>query len=53
MSRAVQQYPERLRAVRERLTATNINDPALSYCIAGLARVEEVLRRPLRVVVLG
>jgi hypothetical protein len=53
MSKATQKYPERLRAVRERLIGTNISDPALIYCIAGLARVEEVLRRPLRVVVLG
>ncbi len=53
MSSAILQYPERLKAARERLVGTNINDPALSYCIAGLARVEEVLRRPLRVVILG
>ncbi|MCC7251782.1 hypothetical protein [Hyphomicrobium sp.] len=53
MSRASAQYPERLRAARERLIATNINDAALNYCIEGLARVEEVLRRPLRVVILG
>lgn len=53
MSRASEQFPERLRAARERLVATNINDPALGYCIAGLGRVEEVLRKPLGVVILG
>lgn len=53
MSRASQEVSERLRAARERLIETNINDPALAYCVAGLARVEEVLRKPLRVVVLG
>jgi len=53
MNSAILQYPERLKAARERLIGTSINDPALNYCIAGLARVEEVLRRPLRVVVLG
>lgn len=53
MTRAALQYPERLRSVRERLVATNINDTALSYCIEGLARIEQVLRRPLRVVILG
>lgn len=53
MSRASEQFHERLRAARERLVATNINDPALGYCIAGLGRVEEVLRKPLGVVILG
>jgi hypothetical protein len=53
MSSAILQYPERLKAARERLIGTNINDPALNYCIAGLSRVEDVLRRPLRVVILG
>lgn len=47
------QVPERLRAARERLVGTNINDEALAVCISGLARIEEALRRPLRVVVLG
>lgn len=47
------QYPDRLRAARERLIATNITDEALNVCIAGLARVEGALRRPLRIVVLG
>ncbi len=53
MRRASQQYPERLRAVRERLMATHIDDPALGHCIAGLERLEALLRRPLRVAVLG
>lgn len=53
MSSPSLQFPERLKAARERLIETNINDEALNVCISGLARVEEVLRRPLRVVVLG
>ena len=53
MRRVTHQYPERLRAVRERLIATNIDDPAIGHCITGLQRLEAVLRRPLRVVVLG
>ncbi len=53
MTSVIDQFPNRLQAARERLIETNINDPALSYCIAGLARVEEVLRRPPRVVILG
>lgn len=47
------QFPERLRAARERLIGTNIADEALAVCISGLARIEEALRRPLRIVVLG
>lgn len=53
MSRESVDFSERLKAARERLIATNINDPALAVCIAGLERLEEVLRKPLRVVVLG
>ena len=53
MSRASQHYAERLKAARERLIETNISDPALTYCVAGLARVEDVLRKPLSVVILG
>ncbi len=53
MSRASEQYLRRLKSARERLAATNINDPALTFCISGLSRVEEALQRPLRVVVLG
>jgi hypothetical protein len=42
-----------LGAARERLVETRLTDTALTYCIAGLARMEEALRRPLRVVILG
>lgn len=47
------QYPDRLRAARERLIGTKITDEALNVCISGLQRVEGALRRPLRIVVLG
>lgn len=47
------QFPERLRAARERLIGTNIADEALAVCISGLARIEDALRQPLRIVVLG
>lgn len=53
MDSVTRQYPEQLRAVRSRLLGTRIKDEALSACIAGLARLEGALRRPLRVVVLG
>ena len=43
----------RLRDARERLAATKLDDPALSVCVAGLRRLEEVLSRPIRVVILG
>lgn len=46
-------YCDQLRSVGERLGRANLSDPALGACVAGLARVEEVLRRPLRVVILG
>jgi len=53
MTSVIDQFPNRLRAARERLVETNINDPALTYLITGLARVEGILRRPVRVVILG
>ncbi|HEX2841829.1 hypothetical protein [Hyphomicrobium sp.] len=53
MSRASELFLKRMAAARERLLATRISDPALAYCVAGISRVEESLRRPLRVVVLG
>lgn len=53
MSKASEEFLRRLRQARERLIATNINDPALDVCISGLARMEEAVGRPLRVVILG
>jgi len=53
MSSAADEFRRRLKDARERLVATNINDPALGACISGLARVEAALARPLRVVILG
>jgi hypothetical protein len=53
MSRASQQLVQQLRTARERLSATRLSDKALAYCVAGLARMEEVLDRPLRVTILG
>ncbi|WP_295556774.1 hypothetical protein [uncultured Hyphomicrobium sp.] len=53
MSRESVEFAERLKAARERLVATNINDAALAVCISGLGRLEEALRKPLRVVILG
>lgn len=53
MSHASQQLVQRLRAARDRLSATNINDPALAACVSGLERVAAALSRPLSVVVLG
>lgn len=53
MSRSSDHLRRRLRGARERLIATNIDDPALSVCISGIARMENALRRPLRVVILG
>ncbi|MGE3229064.1 MAG: hypothetical protein AB7J30_06465 [Hyphomicrobium sp.] len=53
MTSVIDQFPSRLKAARERLIETNINDPALTYLITGLARVEDILRRPPRVVILG
>ena len=53
MSKASEQFIRRIGEARKRLVATNINDPALAVCIPGLARMEEAVRRPLRVVILG
>lgn len=53
MSKASQDLVARLRKARERLAATNINDPALAVCVSGLNRVEDALVRPLSVVILG
>ena len=53
MSSASVLLTRRLRDARERLAATKVEDPALAICVAGLERLEEVLSRPLRVVVLG
>lgn len=53
MSKASEQFLRLLGAARERLVETRLTDTALTYCIAGLARMEEALRRPLRVVILG
>lgn len=53
MADAPAQLIRRLRDARERLVATKIDDPALAICVAGLTRLEEVLARPLRVVILG
>jgi hypothetical protein len=53
MSRASQEFIEELHTARERLIETRLSDSALTYCIAGLTRMEEMLRRPLRIVILG
>ena len=53
MSRTSEQLVQQLRTARERLAETRLSDRALAYCIAGLARMEEVLDRPLRVTILG
>lgn len=53
MSVGRERYCEELRAARERFQSSNISDPALTACIAGLARIEDLLRRPLRIVILG
>ncbi|HYD15836.1 MAG TPA: hypothetical protein VEA77_05500 [Hyphomicrobium sp.] len=53
MNKASERYSEQLRAARERLVRTNVNDPALLACVSGLGRVEEVLRRPLQIVIMG
>lgn len=42
-----------LRAARERLHNLRIDEPAIPACVAGLARIEAMLRRPLRTAVLG
>lgn len=48
-----QHFSGQLRAARERLQNLNVDDPAIPACVAGLTRIEEMLRRPLRIVVLG
>ncbi|AHB50139.1 hypothetical protein W911_09065 [Hyphomicrobium nitrativorans NL23] len=53
MGNAPAQLIRRLQDARTRLAATKIEDPALAICVAGMARLEEVLARPLRVVILG
>jgi len=53
MSSVSDQFRQRLRGARERLVATNINDPALAFCVSGLERIEAALARPVRVVILG
>ena len=53
MSRASEQFLAEIRDARERLIETRLTDTALTYCIAGLSRIEEALRRPVRVVILG
>lgn len=53
MSRVSADLIHRLREARERLAATNINDPALAVCVSGLERIEGAVSRPLRVVILG
>jgi hypothetical protein len=53
MSAASDRYCEYLRDAATRLLDSRIGDPAVTGCIAGLGRIEEMLRRPLRIVVLG
>lgn len=48
-----QRYTSQLRAARERLQNLTVDDPAIPACISGLNRIEDMLRRPLRLVVLG
>ena len=48
-----QVYAGQLRAARERLQNLTVDDPAIPACVAGLTRIEDMLRRPLRIVVLG
>jgi hypothetical protein len=48
-----QLYAAALRAARERLQNLRVDDPAIPVCIAGLSRIESMLRRPLRIVILG
>jgi hypothetical protein len=53
MNRPSDQFGEQIRRTRERLVRTNISDPALSACISGLERIEEALRRPIQIAMLG
>ncbi len=48
-----QVYAGQLLAARERLQNLTVDDPAIPACVAGLTRIEDMLRRPLRIVVLG
>lgn len=48
-----QKYAKALRSARERLGNLRIDDPALPFCIAGLSRIDAMLNRPLRIVILG
>jgi hypothetical protein len=48
-----QKYAKVLRSARERLGNLRIDDPALPFCIAGLARIEATLHRPVRIAILG
>ena len=52
-SKEWQRYANTLCAARERLRNLNVDDPAIPGFLMGLARIEERLRRPQRVVVLG
>jgi hypothetical protein len=53
MSVASDRYCEHLRDAGARLIDSRIGDPAVIGCVAGLERIEKMLSRPLRVVVLG
>ena len=53
MSLESKRYCEMLRAARERLQNLQVDDPTIPVCIAGLARIESMLRRPLRITMLG
>ena len=48
-----QKYAKVLRSARERLGNLRIDDPALPFCVAGLARIEAMLLRPVRIAILG
>jgi hypothetical protein len=53
MSAASDRYREHLRDAGARLIDSRIGDPAVTGCVAGLHRIEKMLGRPLRIVVLG
>lgn len=53
MTNEWQRYAAALRAARERLQNLRVDDPAIPACITGLTRIESMLRRPLRIVILG
>jgi hypothetical protein len=48
-----QLYAAALRAARERLQNLRVDDPAIPVCVTGLSRIESMLRRPLRIAILG